>query len=420
MKLVHLLCATSFLAGCAVKPPVPPADLAPLAITPAFAVVTSDRASTAIAMLDENGTLITEAWIDSGTTRPILSATLDGDVVMPTLPVGRNVLNLINQLGATVITRIAIPSGDVIAQFAGQRPEPEGDAALTRFRANIQDMLDLHDGTVLVTRFEPNRREGAQELDLGNDAVVIRLSDGMLMDRISFDAVNLVSDDATYYARPSAMVPVGERVVVATTRLDQLFNSGAGAVAVIDVPARTARAIELPGFADCLEAVPVPSDATRAVVLCQGDTFTTMTQRRAHAGLVLLNLDSAGEPQIETSWRASEHPSVPVPSNGLVALSSSRVVVNAMGDRSENTDDTYLLIDFETGAADVIFMSSGAFVISKGAYVAEREQLLVPDATNGVRIFAVSDDGALEETRIIDPSPYRRLPAREIRALLTE
>lgn len=420
MRQACLVMCLVAIAACSVKPNVPPADLAPLATTPAFAVVTSDRASTAIAMLDVDGNLITEAWIDSGTVTAVLAATLDGDVVMPSLPVGGNTLNLLNQLGATVITRIEIPSGQVLSQFSAQRPEPAGDGNLTRFRANIQDMLDLHDGTVLVTRFEPNRREGAQPLDLGNDAVIVRLSDGELLARVSFESVDASVDGALYYARPTTMTPVGDSVLVATTRLDELFNSGPAAVAVIDLETRTAHALELPGLADCLESVVVPGDSAHAIVLCAGDTFTTMDARRARAGVVYVAVDGVGEPVVESIWRASEHTDTPVPSNGLVSLGGTLIAVNAMGDRNENTSDTYVTIDLATGATTNAFSTEGAFVISKGAFVRERHQLLVPDAAVGVRIFTVSDAGALTQTRVVDTSPFRRLPAREVRALLVE
>lgn len=407
------------LVACDVSPSVPRADLSPLRVTPAFAVITSDRQSTAVAMLDAEGALITEAWIDSGTTTAILTATLDGDVVMPSSPIGTNVLTLLNQLGATVITRISIPSGEVLSQFSAQRPEPD-DGASMRFLANIHDALDLGDGTILVTRFEPNLRPGAEPLDRGNDAVIVRLSDGEILGRVPFENVDTTIDGELYYARPSGMVRLSNAIVTATARLDRLFYAGPGAVAVVDAAARSARAIELEDLTDCLEVVDVPGDPAHAVVLCAGDTYTTMSERRAHSGLALLGIDAEDEVVVEHVWRASEHADEPVPSNGLVSLGGARVAVNAMGDRSEDTDDQYIVVDLETDVATVAFESEGAFVISKGAFVPARSQLLVPDAASGVHIFHVNVDGALDETGLVDTSPLRRLPAREVRALATE
>lgn len=406
-------------AACGVESTVPPADLSPLTRTPAFAVITSDRMSTAVAMLDSDATLITEAWIDSGTTAAMLTATLDGDVVMPSAPIGTNVLTLLNQLGATVITRIQIPTGQVLSQFSAQRPEPD-EGSPTRFRANIHDAIDLNDGTILVTRFQPNLREGAEDLDLGNDAVVVRLADGMILDRIDFSGVNTTEGSTLVYARPSGMVRVRDRIVVATTRLDELFYAGPGAVGVVDATARTVTAIPLPDLTDCLEVSGVPGDVSHAVVLCAGDTYVTMAERRAHAGLVTLVVDEANSVAVQHVWRAREHPDVPVPSNGLVSLGGSRVAVNAMGDRSAGTNDRYLVVDLATDEAEVAFSSEGAFVISKGAFVPERAQLLVPDAASGVHVFHVGVDYELTETALVDTSPFRRLPAREVRALSTE
>ena len=75
--LVLALCGT--FVGCATEPRCG-RELAPLDVPPTFAVVLTDYASSAIALLDGRGYVIEPAWVTSGSHAPLLVTPISGDV----------------------------------------------------------------------------------------------------------------------------------------------------------------------------------------------------------------------------------------------------------------------------------------------------------------------------------------------------
>lgn len=409
--LLSLLPLTT--GACDVASQCAPATLAPLPKAPAYAVVASDFGSSAIALLDEDGALVTEAWVDSGTTRTGISSAIGGDVVLPTHMPRRGELTIVDRLGVDVVTRIAVPTGEVLGQI---RTQDSGDGAANGFRANPYDVLAWNDSEWLVSRLSPNLRSNASELEGGSDVVRVDLASRTISRRYDFSAADSTEGGSLYYARPSHFVRLGDRVLVGLGRLNTAFESGPGAVASLDPESGTLDVLELEGLKNCGEISPIYGEASAAFVLCSGETFTTAEDRRSTSGVVRIALDDRGAPAIEAVWRAANDSSSPVPSNGLVAISRTRIVVNAMGDRSLGTHDEFVAIDVESGTVDVVFESTGAFVVGRGDWDGERSRLLVPDAAGGVHVFDV-EGPAFRETSLVNVSPCRGLPPREARRL---
>lgn len=412
-RLLSLLLLTP--TACDVASQCAPATLAPLPKVPAYAVVASDYGSSAIALLDEDGALVTEAWIDSGTTRTGISSAIGGDVVLPTRMPRTGELTLVDRLGVDVVTRIAVPTGEVLGQIRTQE-DPNDPNDPNGFRANPYDVLAWNDSEWLVSRLSPNLRTNASELEGGSDVVRVHLGSGEIARRYDFSAADRTEDGSLFYARPSHFVRLGDRVLVGLGRLNTAFESGPGAVASLDPESGALDVLELDGLENCGEMSHVYGSTTAAFVLCSGETFTTAEGRRSTSGVVRIGLDERGAPVAEAVWRAVSDASSPVPSNGLVALSGARVVVNAMGDRSLGTRDEFVAIDVESGTVDIVFESAGAFVIGRGDWDGERSRLLVPDAADGVHVFDV-EGATFREISLVNVSPCRGLPPREVRRL---
>ncbi len=406
------LCALALaLAACGVEPPCPAADLAPLPRDPHWAVVTSDFSSTAIGMLDADGTLITEAWLDSGTTRPGITATLSGDVVLPTTPLAPNELALIDRYGVDVLTRVTTPSGLDIGQVHLQSTSAED----TGFRANPQDVLALGDGRALVSRHNRNPNADATLLDRGNDIVWIDLARRELTGSTSLDSI-----DAS--ARPSSMVRVGARVIVGLALLSAGFDAVApGAIAVLDPATEAVAAIDLSDLANCGTVASIPGDDARAIVLCGGDPRTEAAaherDQRMRAGIAVLSVDSGGAAHVDAVWRAREHDELPSPSWAIVSLGGTRVVYDALGYRRDGTNGRLVVLDVATGEGRVVVESPGELVFGMGAYDPVQHLLLMPDASAGLRRLDVGDGLDVRPRDVVDVSPCRHLPARQVRAI---
>ncbi len=410
----------ALVVGCGVEPPCAPAALAPLDTAPSWAVVTSDYQSSAVALLDADGSPITEAWIDSGTTEPGIVASLTGDVVLPTEP-WPGELVLLDRYGVDVITRVALPDGRVLGQVPTQLAR--GD---TGYRANPHDAVRLDGSRALVSRYEPNPSAAAPPLDRGNDLVVVDLETATLVDRFPFEPFDVVEAGSRYHARPDRMVRVGDRVVVGLGRMTgDTWQAADGAVVVLDPATGDGAAVALEGLRNCGTVARDPEEPDVVLVLCAGDGFEPDTgvlvaasdaTRRRHAGIVSLRVAADGTAAVEHRWHAADEPDRPVPTSSLVALGGGRLVFTAMGDdRSGRPDRTYLL-DPSRGE-ETLLVESEAFAIGPGRYAPEQRLLLLPDATVGVRRLRIGEDGSAEELSPADCSPCRALPAREIAPL---
>lgn len=390
-------------AGCAI-PPCPAADLSAPPVPPTFAVVSSDYSSTAIALLDADGTLITEAWLDSGTTPPGITAALSGDVSLPSSPFDPCVVPVIDRYGTDVVSFLDSCAG-------GVRRQVEVGVS---FSANPRDVLRLGESEAWVTRHGVNPRVEVDDPARGNDVLVIDWESGRVLSRIDLS----VADEGGRFALPDRMMLVQgaglTRVIVGLARLSADFREpGPGAIASIDPETRAVSVHLLDGLTNCGEIDVIEE---RVVVTCVGPTYVvTDEERRPMAGLVALELGTDGTLHEVAAWRAAEHPSAPVPSGPTIPLSPDRWLTTARGDLLADVPDRVLL--FESGAEPEPFLGveAPAFSIGDGVYDPTHDLLLLPDASIGaVRRFAID---RAEELEPVDTAGCRGLPPREVRAV---
>lgn len=412
--VLALLCA--FLHACNVRSPYPHADLAPLSEQPSFAVLTTNYVSTAIALLNTEGELITEAWVDSGTTPPGITTTLGGDVVLPSTSPSDGTLTLIDRLGVDVITRISVPSGEVLQQVHAQ----SNGTAETGFRANPQDWLVIDADSAWVSRHEPNRNPRATGLDRGNDVLFIDLKSGLAAGRADFVSLEQSVQGTAIFARPTQLQRLQDTIAVGMSRLSLDFRTAAtGALGFVDVNTLGQTFLEFPGLVNCGMVAKVPNSDTELWVLCAGDTFGGAEERRLRSGLVRVSAERPGIARETYRMRATDHGNLLPPSTGLIPLDTERVIVIASGDASHEQEDQVLLIDTGNNTVTTVFEATESFVLGQGCYLEAARVLLIPDASAGARRWVVTSGHSLEPLPTIDVSPLRRLPAREIRAIQT-
>lgn len=409
-------CADSPLNDCA------RAELAPLARTPSYAVVTGDYTATAIALLDADGALLDEAWIDSGTTAIGLSATLNGDVVLPSAPLHDGTLTLLDRFVTDVVTRITLAEPTERVQA-----EVRASSASRSWSPNPHDVAAHSTGRLVLTRFEANAHPDALELDRGDDVVLLDSASRAVVSRVDLAPLGVDVGGEHIGARPDGLARAGTRYVVGLARLSLDFMvSGPGAVALVDVDAGTASAVPLDGLAYCGEvraldtplAEPVPLAAeVDVLVLCQGTTFVVEELRRATAGLAVVRVSRDGAARVIRVWRAAEHRDVGSPTNLVALLDAGRALYAARGEASGGTTDRLVAVDLASGEPQTVYVSELRFALFAGAYDASRALLLVPEGELGVHRFEVGAGLEVRSRDHVEVSPCRRLPALQLGAL---
>lgn len=382
------------LLGCSEPAACVGAALAPLDEPPAYAVVSSDYASTAIALLDARGALIDEAWLDSGTAPPGIVATLSGDVSLAGAPYDGCTLVLIDRLGTNVITFLDVCGGETV-----RAQVPTGQDT------NPQDVLQV-DGQAWVTRF-------GRGADGGDDIAVLDLDAARVIDTIDLSA--LTGELGRVHPGRMASLSEGEtrRVLVGAARLaNDFMDASEGAVGVIDPESHALSVLSLEPLRNCAEVDPVPGAPSRALITCGGPTFSPHDMRRPHAGLVLVELTAEGELVELGRYSAADHRELPVPYLGAVPLGDGRAFCAASGDVGGEVDRG-LRVNVLSNEAEVVLSADDAYVIGEGAHGRERELLLVPDAAAG----AVRRIEAGVEGDPVATAGCRGLPPREIARL---
>ncbi len=409
------------LAGCGPggEGPCTAAELGAAPEEAAFAVVASDYLSTAVALLDAQGRLLEEAWVDSGTVAPGLAMALSGDVVLPTEPPPAGRLVLLDRFGTDVVDHFDLSTGRVLGQWPAS-VAPAGGAA---WRPNPYDVVRLPGpgGGVrwVVSRFEPNLDPDAPQIDRGDDLLVLDEA-GRAVERWPLADARLdLADGTRIQARPSRMVRrgAGDRwLVVGLARLSADFRrTGPGAVAVLDADTRRlARVCELPGLSNCGEVAAEPGDPLVFYVACRGAAFVGYEARLAEAGVVRVRLDPAtgGCEELAPRWPAEE--GIGAPSAGLVPLGDGTLLAVAEGETAAGVPDRLLWLRAD-GTLVVVHEARAAFVLGQGAASGDGRLALVPSAEGGV--LRLGRDRPAEPPRSVGWSvreTCRGLPPRQV------
>ncbi len=399
--------------------------LEPLPSSIAFGVVSAGGGSASIGFLDAAGDVVVDGWIDSGTTSPVLTATLGGDIVIAGGEAGGETISLIDRFGADVVTRLC-RDGTLLGQG---RLTPESVSL------NVQDAVFLDDGRGFASRYGQNPAADAAPTDVGTDLIGFDTRtiapDGRRVDLTEFNSLETgidpetgeTAEDVSVWARPGNIVRRGDTLVVGLSRIPAQLREaprahGEGAVAIVALDDLSVSELVLPGsLANCDQVLPVTGSDTDVIVSCKGYSnvgFSDEEGNRATSGIVRLTIDDEGEASVVSSWEAASSVDGPVAGWNTVSLGGDVVVSVDYGDFAAETGDVLYRIDLGTGEAAVVATTTGAYKIGQGAF---RDGLLiVPDSElNALRRFDVSGASLTEgESVTVGPATLDR---RKVQAL---
>lgn len=407
-----VLLACIALAACGA--PCPSAELAPLPRAPAFAIVltTNRYDATAVALLDTDESLLTEAWVDSGTRPAGLATALSGDVVLPTTPLADGMLTLIDRKDTDVLTRIALPLGAPVTQISLRGASPAG------WSPNPLAVLALDATHALVTRRDPNAAP-TSALDRGSDLAVVDLTAGSVVSAVDLSFFETDVGTVHAFAHPNGLARARNFVVVGLDRLTaDNFDAAPGLVAVLDPATLTVTGVAIMGaLSNCGAVRTLPGTAGDVAVVCQGQPFVSEDVRARSSGVALVRVAADGSAMVFRSWRASDHHGAPAPTDLIAPLDATHVAVSARGgEATPATFDRLMVFDFGANDATLAYTSTLRFALQSGAFDAAHTTLLAPEGPLGVHRFGW-DGATLTDRDVLDVSPCRRLSARQVAAL---
>ena len=390
-KLYWWMCAAVLLAGCGSASGAGgaggqglPRVLDPVEGDPAFAVLSTDFTSSAISLLDQDGELLADEWLTSGSAWPTLVAALSGDVALPTRQMGDGSIVVIDRFNTDVVSRFDMATGSLFGQVRTQ-----GTSSVAAFSSNPHDCVFVNDSSAWVSRYEPSFEDAPEPDVAGTDLLEIDPTAMTLTgNRVDFSSFNEEIDGVTAYARPDRIVQLGDFLLVGLDGLSADFTTALpGKVAVVEIATGDATDFPLPGVKACGMVVPAPGVDNRAFISCRGvsSTFDPVEQRMT-AGLFLVEIGRDGVASIVRSWLPSSDPGAANSVGNIVPLNDREMIAVANGDFATTTDEAYLL-NVETGAQTLLFGIPGSFEIGEGAYDPDSELLLIPVSTEGVRLY---------------------------------
>ena len=388
----------------------PPVDLG-VARTPAFAAVSSDgQASSAVSLLGPELEILAAPWLASDSTAPGLASTISADVVVAA-PLGPDgAVTVIDRFGVDVLTRIAVPSGEVLGQLSLRSRTDQAS-----FSSNPQDVAITGPGEAWVSRFGVNLDPTAPPEQRGNDLLgfdprTLEL-DGRRIDLSRFDApIDGPDGPVTAQARPTSLVQAGGAVWVGLARLflaasvDGL-RAAPGRVLRLDPDGEVQVVAAPPGLKNCVGLQQAGPDTL--LVRCAG----LPDQRAETSGLFELDVASA---QIGRVFRPpGEEDAVPfyVLPFGDDRFLGVRTVGDLDGSACRDGEDELRLFDWEGGPPVPVATSAGCALTDLAP---APNGVLVADQVAGLRRFAETE-GGLEEVplELGLPEPVRSIVALE-------
>jgi hypothetical protein len=394
---------------------------------PRYAVISSDFSATSVSLLDKDGEVVADDYLNSGSTTTGLVTALSGDVEMPMNSGERGVLVLLDRFKTDVITRVELSSGDVLGQVQVRSGDAaEGDA----FTANPQDYVRVDDETAWVVRNQPNLAPDAPESDRGNDLLRI---DPKTMER-SDDRIDLssldgratrtdpmtgVREEVDVYARPGRMVRVDDVLVIGLGRNSYDYSASAsGMIAVVSLKTQAVVGLELEGLQGCNHVSTIPGESDRVLVGCAG----VYPSPRDSAGVAIVRVRN-GKASVARTWRAKDHEDAPVVSEGFVAIDADTFAAARNGFVASDGDSVFGAVDLESGEyTQLLSTPAGTGTFGTPLFDAQSRSLFVPDSsvdgdmrpTAGVRVLERDGEGVFEETGVIEVAKDTGMPARHV------
>ncbi|MEZ4266821.1 MAG: hypothetical protein R3F39_10615 [Myxococcota bacterium] len=347
-----------------------------------MAVVCSDYASTAIAVLDPEALRVTAPLlIHSGSASPGVLVALSGDVTLPTAPALGGPVLLLDRYPNGVVTWVDPVSATVIRQVdlgAG-------------FAPNIRDMVATHGARWLVTRANPNRQPGAKPLDRGDDVLLIGADGSSLASLSATELDGFPGRPDRLLARPNGEVWVS--LNRASLDYTEWLDGMVGRVRVGE--GSTLQWLERIAYPDTRCCGGLATDGVRNALACPG-SFDTAARTVDPTGSAVLLLDDNAK---ETARLVGSDPRVGAAiGQDIAMLAGGRVALVALGDFDGAVDRVLAWHPIADTVVE-LYRASAPFIIGSLA-------------TNvlGEVVFPVADP-AKPEVCVVDSSGTACIPA---------
>jgi hypothetical protein len=364
-----------------------------------YVVVTTDYASTNVALVGLDGTQLSPSFLSSGAKPPGLSAALSGDVDAPSDRAASGRVVLLDRFATSVVTWLDPKTGGVLGQL------PVG----TGFASNPHDYVEVAPGKAYVSRYETNPAPGKEPFDEGGDVLVVDTDRFAIVSRIPMPTVPGV------LPRPDGMVRVGGSVFVVLQHLSADFTtSSSSSLAVVSIAEeRVVAEVQLPGLANCGRPVLAPA-GDRVLLACSGANLSKDAYDPAQSGIVAVD-PRAVPPRELRRWKVAETLQAPV-QPGLAMASDDLVVFGTFGRSAGGATDRSFLLSLSSGKIDGLHIAGKAWVLGTPRCAPGCSDLcLVPDAeTSTLRRFRIFPDGRFELQGTVRADDVVGLPPRTL------
>jgi hypothetical protein len=394
---------------------------------PVYAVVSSDYAATAISLLGEDGNVLADDYLTSGSVRAGLVTALSGDVELPKASGESGVLVVIDRFKTDVITRVRLSDGNVLGQVKTHTPATQ--SSTTAYTSNPFDYIYINPETAWVVRAQPNLDPAAPAIERGDDlfrinpTTMTRTDDRIDLDVLNtktslVDAATNTMNEVILHSRPGRMARLGQTVVVGIGRTAYDFSAvGDGVVALVNLDTKSVSGFDLPGLKKCDNVQSIPNDNDSVLVTCNGD-FKAV--QKDTAGIAMLQVVD-GKATLEHVYRAKDDAAVKPYTSAVVALGGTFVGV-ASNDYSGKAPDVFAVLDLATGKKTELLSLIGSGAFGTPTYNSDTKLLLLPDASKnadkkpkaGVHRFQRNADGSFSELPMVKVSENTGMPVRHV------
>ncbi len=365
-------------------------------------VLHSDYQTTAVSLLDRDGTLVQDGCIHSGTGGPGLTKTLSGDVSLPSQLVASSAITLVDRGNAALVWIDAATCAPLRQLAVG-----------TGFAANPHDYVELSARKAYVTRYEKNNgaTAAAGDFDDGNDLLIVDPTQPKIVGRI----------DLAPFA-PTGVLPRADRalladgtVVVSLNASDAKYGANAtGRLVMVDPSTdQVTGTIDLPGTKNCGAMIYLPADR-KLMVACAGD----FGDAKPADGSAVVTLSLATTPPTIVARVASSAVGGRVFSGSTVgALDGGSALGVAVGDFSNTPPDSLWLLPQDGTAPGKLFDSTEAYALGAVLVDTQRGRVFLAEGPMlGSPSVRVLDRvaGAFQATATLKTNPTQKLPPRAL------
>lgn len=372
-----------------------------------------DYSSTSLSLLNLEGGIAAEDFLNSGSTVPGLSTAIGSDVVAPSSPSPNSEIVVIDR-GNAVLTWIDHQTRDVIGQMV------VGEAF---YGHNPQDYLALSPTKAYVARGGVVFGSGSDFT--GDDLLIINPSTRTELGSIGLSdlAQQSPGTTSTNYAAPYRVIKVGDYVYVVLQNLtaDGSFLAATASLAIIDPSDDSVVGdLVLTGLENCGDAIySIPN--SEVTVVCSGNFAKGPDLQLERSGLAIIDASNPAAPTLKKVIAATSFAPKPLADDlGYVGVSKVAVVSYGETDFATGnviqTENVYVVdTSASTDIANEIYNADGAFQLTVFADPVS-QRLYVGDGAFAGPLLAVFETDRLSGavTRLDDIVFDNDFPVRDL------